>query len=294
MSFEQALFKAFKDKFTGTLATRVKPGGFIRFESQRSYRNERRIEWEFVGSEPMDYFHATADQVQVEMATVRLHIFHEDSTAFGTGDTPENAGSVDNIVDSVRTAYDNILLTVSGYVVTRLPRGVLSVGSAPGGAVRRIMEYTIVCDDVGTGKLFTNMMATIVLSTVAQPVFEFGLDRMECDLTPDTHMTAGKPQFTAGDAAVFGHVVLALSGTAAGTKGLITVPTTIGLEYYTGGANSEAARYYADTLIAYRVSGYSTRKHGGDARLPQLYRVDWFSDAESGSSQFYGGGLDLS
>lgn len=290
MAFDQALFKAFKDKFAAdsTLVGLVNPGSFDRIENRRTHEPELRIDFEMVGPRDYSYANPTGSsgqlgQIKVSLAVVRLHVWAQDSTAFGTGDTNEAAGLIDSITDRLRTVYDNVALTVAGFRTVKMGLGEVSIGAAPAGQVHRIYQQFVLCSS-GSTTILTN--ASALINGFTMPVLRFKIERVECpeplyDCTP---MNSAIPAFGVGEAWARGSAVLMVPPQT--SLGLHNA--NVGMTLITHGV-TENAMYIQDTLTIYSWGEYEVAKDGDGQGLPQMLRVNWFATSNSGSSITSGG-----
>lgn len=151
MSFEQAHFKAMlalaqADTGAGGLfesggANRLY-GGFVRSDQQPppETHNLPRVEVTFLPAVRNDSADGRGESVVVRMA-VKIRR----DNAFGTGDTPENAGVVDGIMDRLEAVYHGASLSATGWspAVMSVLRSPFQ-GPSDRAVVTRIMECLLV------------------------------------------------------------------------------------------------------------------------------------------------------
>ena len=149
MTAEQAIFASMKTLATGDTGVgglyesggaAYIHGGVFLADERPQLRSLPRLMFSFSGPDRWD-----GDSTEIANIMCRIIVECDRNTAFGTGDTPEAAGTLSTICDRVKTVYDGQPLTVTGWTVAdmHIARGPYTAPSDEA-VVRRVIEIPFI------------------------------------------------------------------------------------------------------------------------------------------------------
>ena len=148
---EQALFKGLKDLFAADTGSGLAgssmcaPGGFVRTETvAQSAANTPRIECQIEAFSDIGLAREDASTfARCGRVSAILTAVCDRGTAHGTGDTPEAAGVIDNIVNRMWTVYENVRPTVSGWEPSKIDMTVVASPPSRDNLLRRSVRLSL-------------------------------------------------------------------------------------------------------------------------------------------------------
>lgn len=119
-SLDMETYAAFKTLYTAnSTLTGLTVGGFIRFDYRERTRPYNRIEYRLVADND-----ESGSGTTIRRCTVHLTAFVKRERAYGTGDTPEATGELEQIERQMETTFGGVLPTGTawGFSTTSQPR----------------------------------------------------------------------------------------------------------------------------------------------------------------------------